>query len=86
MIMDVNKYINNRAFVHQWYEKNKESIKIQKAISTLACSTGVPCICLAFWLGEVTDWPEEILNSIEKLRGFYGYTDVIGKPASYPGK
>lgn len=84
MRVDVDSYKLNKPFVRQWYEKHKVDYTPSKSIAILAVSTMVPCIVIAYWIGEITNWPPEIICSIERLMLFYGYTEILNKPAGAP--
>jgi hypothetical protein len=84
MIVDLNKYTVNKKPIQDWYRNNKDNAPIGLMVSSMAVSTMCPCIVVAFYIGEVSGWPQEILESIERLTKFYDYTEVIGKPESYP--
>lgn len=83
MIEDCNKYTLNKEFVQKWYRDhgNNEPAKV---VSVMATATMVPCIVVAYWIGEITDWPEEIIVSIQSLIKFYGYTEIKNKPEGSP--
>jgi hypothetical protein len=84
MIIDIARYNINKPFVQGWYLKNKGKDSIGHVISSLACSTMCPCIVIAFWIGEITDWHPEALAAIERLTKFYGYKEIVNKPKGCP--
>ena len=84
MRLSIDSYKLNKPFVHQWYEKHKVDYTPSQSVSILAVSTMVPCIVIAYWIGEITNWPPEIIRSIESLMLFYGYTEILDKPPGAP--
>lgn len=85
MILDIAKYSSvNRTVVQEWYVKNKDHNTIVQTISIMACSTMCPCICVAYWLGEITEWHPDVIASIKMLTKFYGYTMILNKPEGAP--
>lgn len=84
MIVDIGIYSVNRDFVRNWYAKNEGKDSIGHAISALACSTMCPCIVIAYWIGEITNWHPEALQAIDRLTKFYGYTEIKNKPEGSP--
>ena len=85
MKINIDDYKNSKAFIQDWYLKNGEG-KIRQTVSIMGPSTMVPCLVVAYWLGEITNWDNEALEAIEALTKFYGYTEIIGIPDSYPAK
>lgn len=83
MTVDIAKYEVNRKYVHRWY-KDKGYKKPEEAVSTIAVAYGVPCIVCAYWIGEITDWPPYIIETIDNLIKFYGYTRILNKPHGSP--
>lgn len=84
MIVDLERYSLSKKLVQDWFLSQK--IKdINSAVPILACSTLIPCIVIAFYIGEVDGWSPEILRKIKVLTEFYGYKEIINKPAGYPG-
>lgn len=83
MIIDVNKYSINEKVVKEWYLENGDN-KPGIAISIMANATMVPCIVVAYWIGDVSGWPPEVIKSIHALMKFYGYTQVLNIPANSP--
>jgi hypothetical protein len=45
----------------------------------------VPVIVCAFFIGEMLNWPQELLVNIEQLRTDYSYNTIEGIPEGYPG-
>jgi hypothetical protein len=84
MRIDIDSYKLNKWFVRQWWEKNKREYTPGKAVSTLAVSTMVPCVVIAYWIGELTEWPPEMVVHVKTLMDFYGYTKILNKPPGSP--
>jgi hypothetical protein len=83
MRISVTDYHLNKKAAQDWFLKNGEG-NFNNSVSIIACSSMVPCIVVAFWLGEVAGWNEEVLAKINMLTKFYGYTYIEGIPDSYP--
>jgi hypothetical protein len=84
MTEDCNKYLLNKEFIQKWYREHGNNDP-RKVVSVMATATMVPCIVVAYWIGEITGWPQEIHDAIDSLTKFYGYTEVKNKPENYPG-
>ena len=85
MRIDLNKYIINRDFIQKWY-LDQTYLGYAQCISTMAIACHTPCIVVAFYIGEITDWPQEILNSISRYIDFYDYREITGIPEGYKGR
>lgn len=83
MTVDIEKYEASKKHVLNYFEA-KGSRRIQHTISMGAQMYGVPCIVIAYWLGEYCGWPEETTNAIARLIEFYGYSEITGKPEGSP--
>lgn len=83
MTIDIAIYDINKDFIQDWY-KNKSGGNITYAISMMASITMVPAIVVAYWVGEASDWDPVAVASIVRLKDFYGYTNVLNKPAGAP--
>lgn len=84
MVIDIGKYKINKKYIQDWYFRNKDDKDIGRMIATLACATMCPCIVVAFWVGEASNWRPETIVCIQRLIKFYGYTGVLNKPESSP--
>lgn len=84
MTVDLNTYKVNKDFIQKWYKSNRNR-DVTYVISLLSCSTFVPCIVVAFYIGEVNGWSKEVTECIDRLTKFYSY-DILNKPDSYPRK
>lgn len=83
MVIDLTKYELRKPFILKWLESDNKK-DLTTLISTMAASTLIPCIVLAFWAGEATGWPPEIIDMINRLIDFYDYSDIVGKPENSP--
>ena len=84
MHIDIETYNASKQTVLNWYE-HKSGKDIQRTIGMMAGITFVPCIVIAYWLGEYTKWQDPTCeNSIRRLIDFYGYTKITGKPEGSP--
>jgi hypothetical protein len=84
MKVNIDDYKVGRAFVQKWYLE-KGNGKPAEAASIIATAIHTPIIVVAFWIGEVDGWSPETLNTIARMVQFYKYTEVLGKPDTYPG-
>lgn len=85
MRIDLQIYKINREFVHKWFLE-KGNGDISRSISILAIVTGCPCIVIAYWLGEITNWPSDVIYSIQALKQFYGYSEILNTPTNTPSE
>lgn len=83
MIIDVDQYKVNKPFVQRWFLE-KGNGDIGNSVSLMAITTGVRCIDVAFWIGEVTNWHPDTLQLIDILTKYYGYTEIKNKPERMP--
>jgi hypothetical protein len=81
--MDIAKYEINKEFVKRKYDERKTNDLIQ-LIAELAVGTMCPCIAIAYWVGEASNWPPEVVEHIKMLKDFYGYGEIYGKPPGSP--
>jgi hypothetical protein len=84
MVVDLDKYTVNKQFGMKWLKENKERYGIGMAISTVSYMAPCPTIIAAFWAGEAYGWVPEVVETISRLKGFYGYEDIVGKPPGCP--
>ena len=85
MRIDVNFYIINKPFVQKWFI-DQGTLGPAEGSSIMACALHVPVIVCNLWIGEVSGWKEETLDTIENLIKFYGYTQIDNVPDGYPGR
>jgi hypothetical protein len=84
MIADCNFAAKqNKKQVQEWYLRDyKEDPGY--AISLIAASVHIPCIVVAYWIGEVSNWHPDVIQSIKRLTESYGYTTILNKPPGAP--
>jgi hypothetical protein len=86
MVVDLDRYTVNKRDIHLYYERNKDRTKVRDMVSILSAPPPfVPCIVVAFYLGEVSGWPPEILECIQNLAKYYHILEIKNKPPGYPG-
>ncbi len=74
----------NKAYVFKWW-KDHEGTDRSFAISILAGITTIPCITIAYWLGEANGWESaDLKDSVDTLIAFYGYNNIVNKPEGCP--
>jgi len=83
VVLDIELYRINKKFIHSYYENHKDE-DIYKIISSLSVSTMVPCVAVAYYIGEISGWPEEVIDTIKRLTKFYGYSKIINVPDGCP--
>lgn len=83
MRIDIDTYSANKKFVIDWFH-SKGGKDIGRTISVMASATMVPCIVIAYWLGEETNWDKIAIERIQGLIDFYGYTQIDNKPKGSP--
>lgn len=83
MRLNMNTYKINKEIAKKWYMQNGYK-DYKNAISNITLLTGVPCIVSAIWVGEIENWPEDVVRSIIKLKEFYGYEEVSNTPIGCP--
>lgn len=83
MTIDISAFDANKNFVLGWFA-TKGGKDIKRTISMMAQATNVPCIVIAYWLGELTDWHPDTVAAIVRLKGFYGYTTIKNAPIGAP--
>ena len=83
--MNINDYSYSKKEVQESFLKQK-NVDIVYSYTLISVSIHVPTIVCAFFVGEITDWPKELLDNIEVLIKTYGYTNLLGIPDSYPGR
>lgn len=82
MYIDIGKYENSKSLAIDWFETHSKDVN--NTISTFASFTSIPCIVIAMWIGEHTNWNEESTKAVVRLQDFYGYTQIDGKPKGSP--
>lgn len=80
----LDRYVVGKKTMQEWYLK--QHMGICECISLISVTTHIPVIVCAFYIGEVAGWPEEVLETIERLKKSYGYTEIVGIPEGFPGR
>jgi len=84
MKIDLELYSVNKWVVLRWFNSQGDR-DISRTIGMMSAVTFVPCIVVAYWLGEETKWQDpEAERSIKMLIDFYGYTEILNKPPGAP--
>lgn len=83
MNIDISKFEKQKKFVIGWFN-TKGGKNIERTISMMAVATFIPCIVIAYWIGEETNWDPQAVESIKRLTDFYGYKEIKGKPPGSP--
>lgn len=83
MHIDIAIYEANKRIVIDWFN-TRGGKDIRRTIGMMASVTFVPCIVIAYWLGEETNWDPEAIQAIKGLIDFYGYTKIDNKPPGSP--
>ena len=81
---DIAKYEASKQFIKNLYERNKDREDHQTMISVFAASSHVPCIVIAYWLGELSNWHPDVVSNIKTLIESYGYEEILNKPNGSP--
>lgn len=83
MTEDLNRFSKDvKASVQRLFlAKDQEG---REKILAIADPYKVPCIIIAFWCGEVSEYPEYLQKSVESLTKYYGYTEIKNKPEGCP--
>lgn len=81
MVIDIDLYKANKALVQGLF---KEGTDVANHISMMATSFGIPVIVVTYWMGEVVGWTPAIVEKIDRIRDFYGYTQILNKPEGAP--
>jgi len=83
MTIDIERFSASKHIIINYYE-GKGGRDARKSISMGASMTHVPCIVVAYWIGDHAGWPPEVIKTIKGLIEFYGYTEIQGKPVGSP--
>jgi len=82
VVIDISLYDASKSLILNLFESSNRDIK--RTISMMGSSTGVPCIVIAYWLGEYTQWHPDTLAAIKRLTDFYDYSEILNKPEGSP--
>lgn len=83
MTIDLSTYSINKDYIQSWFLK-KGAGDVNYSISMLSSMTMVPCIVIAYWIGEIDGWSPASVRAITRFIDFYGYTSVLSKPEGAP--
>jgi len=75
MILDADNYRVNIPAI-QGLMKDKSEKERFEMIGTISVATGVPIIIVCCYYGELFGFSEPLNEMIERLKKFYGVTDV----------
>lgn len=81
MIVDIALYEKNKPIVIDWFKKSGD---VNRTIGMMASITFVPCIVIAYWLGEYTNWHPDTVAAVKRLQEFYDYSSILNKPEGSP--
>jgi len=84
VIDDIAKYEASKQFVKNLYDRNEGREDLKSLISIISASSHVPCIVVAFWIGELSYWHTDVIENIEVLIKAYGYKKILNKPKGSP--
>lgn len=84
MTIDIGTYDASKRTVIMWF-RSKGGSDIKRTISMMSFTTMVPCLVIAYWLGEETKWQDPVAEEhIKSLIAFYRYTNILNKPPGAP--
>lgn len=83
MKIDLSDYEANKKYI-QDFAISRGGDDPASQIGMVAGITSVPAIVCAYWIGEATGYPEKVKKSIKSITEFYGYTEILNKPADAP--
>lgn len=78
MKINIDDYSHNRKYVLNLLErKGRDSYKY--IASEFAVTSGCPVFVVYYFIGEQIGFNEWIIDRMQKLAGFYGYTKIESK-------
>lgn len=83
MTIDIGGFDASKHIVLNYFH-GKGGGDIQRTVSQMAQATHIPCIVIAHWLGVETNWHPDCMKTIKRLKDFYGYTEMLNRPAGSP--
>ena len=83
MKLDLDKYSINRAYFQKWFRENGKG-NATGAATMWAPTIHVPCAALGFYLAEDIGYTPELVQYIDNLIKFYGYTKISGQKEGSP--
>lgn len=83
MQIDVGIYYRQKKPTIDWfYSQGKENVDY--TVSVLSSATMVPCLVLCVWLGEEVGFDDSLIDKINGLIKFYGYTEILNTSENFP--
>lgn len=81
MKIDINKYRCNLSWIENLFEKEKQKYDFDymKTSTELAAVSHIPLIAILCFYGEIYGFNKDLIDKIESIIKFYGYTEIIGK-------
>jgi hypothetical protein len=76
MRVEIGRYRNSKDFILYLWNKDKSNDH-NSFVANAAVATGVPCIVVAHFLGEIIGFTPEVNAIMKRLTKFYGYTEVV---------
>ena len=84
MKLDLDKYAVHRLPIQIWYKENTGYESLSVALAMWAATTHCNIVSLAFFIGEDIGYTPEIVDLIDRLTKFYGYTEIAGQKEGSP--
>ncbi len=79
MIVDLSHYRVNMPAVQRFCDLRLGDLGVERCMTELAITTSCPCIVIAFYIGELYGFTDEVNRIIKRLTEFYGYTEIKGR-------
>lgn len=67
----------------RWYKDNGQDNPCN-AVAIISSISPIPCIVIAYWLGELLGYPDDLKAKVEMLTKYYEYKQILGKPIDCP--
>jgi len=83
--VSITAYDVNRPFIQKWFSE-QTSFGGPEGAAIMSAALHVPVIVCNFYIGEVSGWKQDTLDTIESLTKFYKYSEIEGIPDGYPGR
>lgn len=77
MKINLLMYKNNLAPLKAYRQANL-NLSLSDLITNYAVSTHVPLIVCAYYLARIEGMSDELMSTIERLRKFYKYDEIVG--------
>jgi hypothetical protein len=82
--MNINDYTHLKKDIQDLCLK-QNGVDIVYNYTIVSAAIHVPTIVCAFFVGEVLNWPKELVDNIAVLTKTYSY-NLIGVPEGFPGE